>query len=621
MLKCHASGPTRADIMIVGEAPGFEEEMADKPFVGASGYELKKMLKEAGIDMEACYLTNVCKYRPPGNDMSEWLTTKKTSVKSKGFKDFFDRYAHPLVVEGYDELVQEVQAVRPKVIIGFGNTALLALTGKYGVTNWRGSEMLSLIEGIPFVPTIHPAAVLRNYSLRPIVVQDLRYRVKRRLDTGFVRPRYEFNVAPTFLQVGEFLESIEDCAAADIETADGHIVCVGIAKSEREAICIPMYNEHGVYWPQDDLKDILLQLRKLAEKKSVIWTGQNWNYDAQYFEADFGWTKMADFDTYIGQSVLWPGSERGLGYMSSVYCDHHSYWKEDGKDWSKGIKDFTKEFNYNCRDAIATWEVAQKQRKALAQHGLQAQFEERMRYSHYVYRMMMRGVNRCPVRTGKMINEVNEEMQAKELAVAAIAGKPVNIRSPKQVGELLYKQMGLKAVGKRTMAGAASTNDEALMKLIEKNPNAAEVCMPILEARSLGTIKSNFLEAECDPDGKFRSSWMATGTETFRLTSGGNAFHRGGPLQNVTDGKHTGSGRPLPNLRSTIVPDTGYTMFNCDLERADLQVVAWGSRRRRAEADVEGARGHSHDQCKGAVECQRGDRAATAYGEKVRSLD
>jgi DNA polymerase-1 len=151
----------------------------------------------------------------------------------------------------------------------------------------------------------------------------------------------------------------------------------------------------------------------------------------------------------------------------------------------------------------------------------------------------------------------------------------VNLQSGAQVGKLLFTEMGLKPVGRKTKGGKDSTNDEALTKLVEKNPNAAGVCAAILEARSLSTIKATFLEAECDPDGKFRSSWMATGTETFRLTSGGNAFHRGGPLQNVTDGKHTSSGRPLPNLRSTIVPDPGYTLFNCDLERADLQVVAW----------------------------------------------
>ena len=99
--------------------------------------------------------------------------------------------------------------------------------------------------------------------------------------------------------------------------------------------------------------------------------------------------------------------------------------------------------------------------------------------------------------------------------------------------------------------------------------------MAILESRSLNSIRSTFLRAKLDPDGRFRSSWHPIGTETFRLTSSKNAFYRGGPLQNVTDGKHTHSGRKLPNLRSCIVPDAGHRIYNCDLERADLQVVVW----------------------------------------------
>jgi DNA polymerase I-like protein with 3'-5' exonuclease and polymerase domains/uracil-DNA glycosylase len=581
MLKVPARLPLAEfnGVMLVGEAPGMDEEIAGKPFVGTSGQCLKAMLKEAGIDMDACYITNVCKYRPPGNDMSDWLTDKKTDVKKRGYTLFNGRFAHPLVMEGLIELGEEIEQVKPRVIIGFGNTPLLALSGHWGITNWRGSELeYHFATGtIPFVPTIHPAAVLRNWAVRPQVVHDLKFRVARRLKDGFHVPEYDFNTSPTYLEAIEFLEDAQrDGAmlAADIETAKGKIVCVGFAVSATKALCIPMYNAAGVYWHDDDLQDILNRIRRLINSGKVTWAGQNWNYDAQYFDEDFGWTVMADFDTYIAQSVLWPGSERGLGYLSSMYCDYHVYWKEDAKDWGK-IADFDAFFRYNCMDCCRTWEIAQQQKYALANNTLWDQFDERMKYSHYVYRMMRRGVNRDPVRTEKMVGEVREAIQGKELVVAQAAGHPVNLQSGVQVGKLLFQEMGLKPVGRKTAGGKDSTNDEALTKLMEKHPNAAEVCMAILEARSLSSIKANFLDAELDPDGKFRSSWMATGTETFRLTSGGNAFHRGGPLQNVTDGKHTSSGRPLPNLRSTIVPDPGYTLFNCDLERADLQVVAW----------------------------------------------
>src|SRR6476620_10993248 len=98
-LKVPARGPINAEIMIVGEAPGFDEEIAGLPFVGTSGNELKRMLREVGIDMDACYITNVCKFRPPGNDMADWLTTKKTDVKKRGYVERAGRYMHLLVLD------------------------------------------------------------------------------------------------------------------------------------------------------------------------------------------------------------------------------------------------------------------------------------------------------------------------------------------------------------------------------------------------------------------------------------------------------------------------------------------------------------------------------------------
>ena len=82
MRKVAGKGPTKADIVIVGEAPGQEEELRGEPFVGAAGYELTKMLREAGINLDECYITNVCKYRPPANKMEQWLIDP--SQKKKG---------------------------------------------------------------------------------------------------------------------------------------------------------------------------------------------------------------------------------------------------------------------------------------------------------------------------------------------------------------------------------------------------------------------------------------------------------------------------------------------------------------------------------------------------------
>ena len=572
MLKVPGRGPLDAEIIIVGEAPGGDEEIAGVPFIGASGKELDRWLKEVGLDRSKCYVTNVCKYRPPANDMEEWLTVKKTVGKKKDYTLFQGRYAHPLVLEGVTELMAEIAAhPSARIIIGLGNTALWALTGQWGIGAWRGSEMNAL-GGIPFVPTLHPSAVLRQWKTRPYVIHDLKQRVVHRLNNGFIKPEFDFNSCPTYDEVIAYIQGMSGDVAGDIETSQGHVICLGLATSATHAMCIPFRNGSGVVWSQDEVEGIMVAL--VEARKRCNWIGQNWNYDAQYMEEDFNVLIMADFDTYIGQSVLFPGVDRKLGFLASMYCEWHCYWKDDIDDWGK-IADFDSLFRYNCRDAAHTWEVAQKQKMLLEKSRLTAQFTNRMRYSYSVYKMMRRGVNRDHVRTNKMLEEVGEFIHSKELLVAQVAGKPINFDSPKQVADLFYKQFGCKPPAKRGKPGKVSTDDETLKKVIEAYPQHAPTALAILEARSYRSLRSNFLLAQTDPDGRFRSSWSATGTETFRLTSSQNAFYRGGPLQNITDGKHTHSGRALPNLRSCIVPDIGYVMGNCDLERADLQVVVW----------------------------------------------
>lgn len=585
MLQVPGRGSRTSRIIIVGEAPGADEELSRMPFVGTSGKELDKLLREAGIDRDECYVTNVCQYRPPENEMAKWLTDKKTDVKKLGYKEINGRYAHPLVEEGRLVLLEDIAAIKPDIVVGLGNTPLWALTGNWGVTNWRGSEMkLDLWVDDPhdieqgrikrqvrFVPTFHPASVLRNWQTRPQVLHDLKQRVSKRLKQGFVDPSFRFNTNPTFEEVLNLLSTLEGDVCGDIETAAGTTICLGLAWSDRDSLCIPFRHADGVRWSREEIAEMMAMLQK--RRSSMNWIGQNWNYDAQYIEEDFKLKLLNDFDTYIAQSVLFPGVERSLGFLSSMYCEWHQYWKEDAKDWGR-IADFDGLFTYNCRDCVSNWEVAQIQRKMIQHAKLEKQFSERMKYSRYVYQMMRNGVNRDPERTKKMDSEASEAIHQRELFVAETCGKPVNFNSPKQVADLFYKQLGCKVVKKRG-TGKPTTDDEALKKVSEDYPQHAPLALAILESRSLQKLQSTFLRAELDPDGKFRSSWMATGTETFRLTSSGNAFHRGGNLQNVTDGKHTHSGRKLPNLRSTIVPDPGYTIFNCDLERADLQVVAW----------------------------------------------
>lgn len=140
-------GPVPAEIMIVGEAPGAEEEAQGKPFVGKSGQLLSNALQDAGINREACYITNVVKFRPEGN---------RTPTKEE-------------VLAGWPLLVDELQDVQPKYILTLGAVALWALgDGRAPMAQAHGTRQARKLPGDPYIfACYHPAAMMYNPSLRP----------------------------------------------------------------------------------------------------------------------------------------------------------------------------------------------------------------------------------------------------------------------------------------------------------------------------------------------------------------------------------------------------------------------------------------------------------------------
>ncbi len=191
------SGPVPARIIIVGEAPGAEEERTGSPFMGASGNELTKMLAEAGINRNECFITNLIRIRPPGNDLSSFIAFKKKDI-TPAHIPLRDKMVLKCVKEGYDLLLKEVEMADPNLIICLGNAAMWALTGKWGITEWRGSVMKSDVVDRKVLVAYHPAAVLRQWSWRSVLVHDLRRAFRESKLESLERPQYVFTIRPRF---------------------------------------------------------------------------------------------------------------------------------------------------------------------------------------------------------------------------------------------------------------------------------------------------------------------------------------------------------------------------------------------------------------------------------------
>jgi uracil-DNA glycosylase len=143
-------GNPNAKIMLIGEAPGRDEDRLGRPFVGRSGQLLTQALKQAGLEREDVFITNVVKCRPPDN-----------------------RTPTPQEIESYTNLIliSEIKIIRPRVILLLGSVALQALLKTNGISKLRGT--IQHYDGITVIPTYHPAYVLRNSASLTTFCQDI----------------------------------------------------------------------------------------------------------------------------------------------------------------------------------------------------------------------------------------------------------------------------------------------------------------------------------------------------------------------------------------------------------------------------------------------------------------
>ena len=140
-------GALEPKLMIIGEAPGANEDREGIPFVGPTGSILNDLLFKAGVSRHECYITNVVKFRPPMNDFKK-LHLVGIDVDS-------------CIQELWDN---EIKRLNPNCILAIGNEALKATVGVDGILNYRGSILQAKDGRTKVVPTIHPAALFSRSS-------------------------------------------------------------------------------------------------------------------------------------------------------------------------------------------------------------------------------------------------------------------------------------------------------------------------------------------------------------------------------------------------------------------------------------------------------------------------
>ncbi|MEO0321125.1 MAG: uracil-DNA glycosylase [Pseudomonadota bacterium] len=162
-------GVQSAPLLVLGEAPGQDEDRTGVPFVGRAGHLLDRMLSAIGRSREEnAYISNAIYWRPPGN-------RAPSDMEMAICRPFVERL---------------IALSNPKVLVVTGGTALKAVLGKTGIMKTRGKWQTLTVPGpdgqpleIPVMPTFHPAYLLRNPEAKRLVWQDLQM-IRARLDQG-----------------------------------------------------------------------------------------------------------------------------------------------------------------------------------------------------------------------------------------------------------------------------------------------------------------------------------------------------------------------------------------------------------------------------------------------------
>lgn len=323
---------THKPLMVVGEAWGEQEELQGKPLVGPAGSVFHGLLRQVGIDKSDIYITNVLNFRPRGNRLDSLYVKKPDAIP--GYRPISNgKYMPASILPEIERLFEEIDRIKPNLILALGNTPLWALCKKSGIKRYRGSPLLTHDQKYKVLPTWHPAAILRQWELRAICLADYGKAKREMTFPELNRPSHKIYLEPTIADIAGFYEKYlrdQPFLSCDIETKNQTITEVGYATADgSRCIVIPFWDRQqpdGNYWRTfEEEKQAWNWVRRINSEKPLI--GQNFAYDMQYFWRTMG-IPCPHFagDTMLMHHSMQPEMEKGLGFLGSIYTNEPS-WK------------------------------------------------------------------------------------------------------------------------------------------------------------------------------------------------------------------------------------------------------------------------------------------------------
>ena len=410
-------GNTSCSLMLVGEAPGEDEDIVGKPFVGKSGKLLDNILLESGIVRSEVYISNAVKCRPPSN-----RTPKQKEI---------DTCRHYLIAE--------IRAIRPKLIVGLGRVAMQSLlnTHQFVLKHGRGGVFYLPDEGlqdIPIIATYHPAFISRDISHLAPCLEDF-VRVKEVLEYGVpekVEAKYYHGVSPYKKHVVVDLET----TGLDMFAPDGDILCVGTSNKDHTGYCTP------------DVE----RTRKVLTDPSVVKIGHNAKFDYKWLRTKGIRMRGSLHDTLVAAHLLDENlPSYGLKELAIQYTNMGRYAepmeravklvKKDMRKVPAKIRD-----HYCAMDVDATHQLYALFKPQLKEQGLWPLYQLSMAGMKVMAEAECSGVKIDMTRHAYLSKLYRKKITRFGSEIKEVAGEDFNVNSTVQLANLLVTQMGMPVI-------------------------------------------------------------------------------------------------------------------------------------------------------------------------------
>lgn len=552
-----SSGPQKAKLVLVGEAPGVNETRTNEPFTGSSGQLLNQILNNVGIKREETFITNTCLCRPPDN----------ATPSAKAIRSCKDR------------MVAEISAREPSVIVAMGNTASQTLLSSgVGITKLRvgpPKRNEELFGETPIIATFHPAAALYNPDSFPDIVTDF-YKIggANAADKDWTPPEYQvyddIDRATKFLD--ELIRSDHRRVALDIEVGYDkdeefihpehfRLLCIGFAFDPRKG--------HVLSESVCQSERVLSRVGKLLETKDIICQNGKYDMAGLYSLSPTGATNNLWFDTMLAHYAT--DERRGTHSLDQLAIEilGSPDWKKEvaryvGKDGS--YADIPRDilYRYNAYDVVNTFRLVPELQRLMDEQNVSRVHEFLVRTSPTLMHMEMNGLAVDLDYNAKLMDEYLEVIEEQKTYMQEVLDNPTyNPNSWKQVKEAFFDHFKIRL--KDTRADTIETIQERAAS--RSNMELYKFCTAHLlfkkESKSYGTyvkgIRKRIYHGAADRVPRVHASFLLHGTVTGRLSS------RNPNLQNITRGSR---------LRRQFIPSSpDNRLIQVDYGQAELRVV------------------------------------------------